>query len=138
MTILKVIPINMITTPNFWSATKDSFWVVTAATAIDLWGQITVVDALGPRPYVPANGSVLQAVFQRGDYIGNINNQNLTVTKTCILDSNFRAMAKISLTADEATNIISGTIVFTLTEGTLVNKWTQNWSCKKLNTSAGF
>lgn len=135
---IKIIPINMISSPNSWVATKDTFWTVTDAMAIDLWGQLVTVDAIGTRPYIPALGAGLQAVFQRGDYIGSINNQNLTVTKAAAIDPNFRAMVKIALTAPDATNVISGTIVFTLTEGSVVHKWAQGWSVKKLNTSAGF
>jgi len=134
---IKVMPINMISSPNSWTTTKDTFWIVTDATSVDLWGQIVTVDTLGTRPYVPALGSSLQAVFQRGDYLGSISNQNLTVTKTAIMDTNFRAMVKISLTATDSTNVISGTIVFTLIEGPVTHKWTQPWSIKKLNTGAG-
>lgn len=134
---IKVVPIEMILAPNSWKVSTDK-WTVTAGLADDLWGQITISDALGVRPYVPALGSTLQAVFQRGDYIGSITNQHLTVTKVALMDTNFRSLVKIALTADEATNIISGTVVFTLTEGTSVEKWTQNWAVKKLNTTAGF
>lgn len=134
---IKVIPIEMIKTPNYWKPSTLK-WEVTGGIADDLWGQIVISDALGTRPYVPAAGSVLQAVFQRGDYIGSITNQNLTVIKVCQLDTDFRSLVKIALTAAEATQIISGTVVFTLTEGAIVEKWTQNWCIKKLNTSAGF
>ena len=140
---LKIIPINMYAAPNAWAPTKDTFWTVTDATAIDLWGQIVTVDPHEHwhntlRPYVPAVGSSLVALFQRGDYIGSLTNLNLTVTKVATMDSNFRAMIKISISSADATNITSGTIVLTLTEGTVVNKWAQNWAIKKLNTSAGF
>jgi len=136
--ILQVVPINMISVPNFWSISKDKFWQVTGGQAVDLWGMLTVVDSLGTRPYVPALGSSLQMLFQRGDYIGTVNNLNLSVTKTGAMDSNFRALVKFSLVAQEATNVTSGTVVFTLTEGVVVNKWGQNWGLKKLNTTAGF
>jgi hypothetical protein len=135
---LKAIPINMVAAPNSWAPTKETFWVVTDAMATDLWGQLIIVDSMGSRPYVPKIGSGLQAVFQRGDYIGNVTSQNLTVTKAGVLDADFRAIFKLPLTAQDATNIISGTIVFTLTEGAVVQKWSQNWAVKKLNTSAGF
>jgi hypothetical protein len=128
----------MILPPNNWAPTKDTFWPVTANQAIDLWGILQINDAIGLRPYVPASGASLSAVFQRGDFIGSVTSQNLTVTKTASLDPNFRALAKISLTAAEASNVTSGTIVFTLTEGTAVQQWTANWSIKKLNCSAGF
>lgn len=138
MMLLKLIPVNVISAPNFWSATKESFWTVTANQPNDLWGLLTIVDSLGSRAYVPALGSTLQILFQRGDYIGSITNQNLSVTKTAAMDTNNRALMKIGLIAQEATNIISGTAVFTLTEGAVVQKWTQNWAIKKINTSAGF
>ena len=135
---IKVQPINMITPPNAWANSKDNFWVVTDAVAIDLWGILTISDAMGSRPYVPAAGASLQATWMRGDYIGSITNQQLTVNKVASFDTNFRALVKISLIAQEATNVISGTIMFTLTEGSIINKWNQSWACKKLNTGAGF
>lgn len=135
--VLKVVPINMITPPNFWSATKETYWPITANQAVNLWGELTIIDSMGTRPYVPALGAVLQALFQRGDFIGSISNQNLSVTKTALLDPNFRALFQLQVAAAEATNIISGTVVFTLTEGLNVQKWTQNWAVKKFNTSAG-
>jgi hypothetical protein len=135
---LKVIPVNMVAAPNSWAPTKDTFWSVTDAIAVDLWGLLTISDTLGIRPYVPIAGSVLSAVFQRGDYIGSTNSQNLTVNKTAVMNSDFRSLVKIPITSDEATKIISGTVVFTLAEGSSVKKWGQNWSVKKLNTSAGF
>ena len=128
----------MISAPNFWSATKESFWTVTANQPNDLWGLLTIVDSLGTRPYVPILGSTLQILFQRGDYIGSVTNQALSVTKTATMDTNNRALMKIGLVAAEATNVISGTAVFTLTEGAVVQKWNQNWFLKKINTSAGF
>ena len=136
--ILQVVPINMIAAPNFWSTSKDKFWQVTGGQAVDLWGMLTVVDSLGTRPYVPAPGSNLQILFQRGDYIGTVNNLQLSVTKTAAMDANFRAIVKFSLVSQEATNVTSGTVVFTLTEGVVVNKWAQNWAIRKLNVSAGF
>jgi len=136
--MIKVSPVNMITPPNAWAKSSDNFWTITSAIAVDIWGIITISDTLGNRPYVPSVGSSLQASFQRGDYIGSTTNMNISVTKTAVLDANFRALMKISLVSAEATNIISGTVVFTLTEGAVVKKWAQNWAIKKLNTSAGF
>lgn len=136
--LLKMIPINLITAPNFWSVSKETFWSITSGQATELWGLLTIVDSLGTRPYVPALGSSLQALFQRGDYIGSVSNQQLSVTKSAAMDVNFRAVMKFVIAAPEATNIVSGTAVFTLTEGATINKWGQNWSIKKINTSAGF
>jgi hypothetical protein len=127
----------MISPPNNWAPGAKS-WVVTANTAIELWGQLQVVDALGTRPYVAPLGSVLQVVFQRGDFIGSTTNKQLTVSKQAALNVDFRALFKINLTAAEATNVISGTAVFTLTSGSDIQTWTQNWFVQKLNTSAGF
>lgn len=134
---LKMIPINMVNSPNFWAPTKETYWVVVAGQAADLWGELVSVDALPLRPYVPAIGATLSVLFQRGD-LGTIQPQNLSVTKMAVLEPNLRALFKVVLIAAEATNVTSGTIVFTLTEGAVVNKWSQNWSCKKLNTSPGF
>lgn len=134
---LRVVPINMINSPNYWSPTKETYWPITANTAVNLWGELTIVDSLGTRPYVPALGAILQASFQRGDFIGSLTNQSLSVLKTALLDTNFRALFQLQLAATEATNIISGSVVFTLTEGTNVQTWSQHFMAKKFNVSAG-
>jgi hypothetical protein len=136
--MFKVVPINMVLAPNHWVPSKDAFWTVTGGQAIDLWGELVISDSLGDRPYVPASGASLTATFQRGDFIGSTTNKMLTVTKPCQLDTSFRALFKIQVSAQDATNIISGTVIFDLTEGGSSSRWTASWLVKKLNTSAGF
>ena len=137
--MMKVFPVNMISAPNFWAPTTETYWQVTAGIPVVLWGQLGIVDQLGTRPYVPAAGATLAALFQRGDFIGSITNQNLSVTKTATLDPNFRALINFSLSAADATNVMSGTVVFTLVEGgTTSQQWVQNWFTKKFNCTAGF
>jgi len=127
----------LVLAPNSWAPTGQSYWIITAGVACELAALLTIQDSLGTRPYTPASGATLQAVFQRGDSIGG-NTTTLTVTKTAAIDVNNRSLSKISISAADADKIISGTIVWTLTEGTAVNRWTQNWAVKKLNTTAGF
>lgn len=134
---LSLIPINVVSAPNYWAPLGVNYWEVTGGVSKDIWGSLQVEDTLGTRPYIPISGAQLQAVFQRGDHIGG-NTTTLTVTKIAALDTSNRSLAKIALTAQDATSIISGTIVFTLTEGSIQYKWVQNWAVKKLNTSAGF
>lgn len=143
--MLAVSPINMISPPNFWAPLGSIFWTVTGGVAQDVWGVLQITDSLGTRPYIPAAGATLQAVFQRGDLIGvspkglppTTTPNSLTVSKTAILEAQNRSLIRIPLTMQDSTNIISGTIVFTLTEGASVNKWVMNWAVKKLNTTAG-
>lgn len=143
--MLLVSPINVISAPNSWAPLSVSYWTVTGGIAKDIWGLLQIKDELGTRPYIAATGATMQAVFQRGDLIGvaatgsppTMTPNAYTVTKTIAFDSQNRALVKIPLTAQDATNIISGTVVFTLTEGATVNKWVMNWGVKKLNTTAG-
>lgn len=143
---LILTPIEMLQAPNLWSPTGNTFWQVVGGVAVDLWGVLQVIDNLGTRPYTPSVGATLQAVFQRGDLVGvpflglpsTQTPNTYTVTKTCTFDTNNRSLIKMGITAQEATNITSGTIVFTLTQGSAVEKWAQNWAVQKLNTTAGF
>ena len=135
--MLTLTPINLVQAPNHWMPLGTIHWTVTANVATSLWGLLQIQDSMGQRPYIPASGSTMTAVFQRGDMIGGGGNVQ-TTTKTAILNTNFRAIAEFQLTSQDATNITSGTVVFTLFEGGTEIKWAQNWACKKLNTTAGF
>lgn len=143
--MLIVTPLNVIQAPNSWAPLGVSYWTVTGSVAADLWGLLQIDDSLGRRPYIAAAGASMQAVFQRGDLIGvspagippTTTPNQYTVTKNIVFDSQNRALIKIPLTSQDAANVISGTVVFTLTEGATVNKWVANWAVKKLNTTAG-
>ena len=134
--MISLIPIQIAQAPNVWTPLQNKFWTVTANMTSTLQGFLQTDDPYGKRPYVPALGATLQAVFQRGDNIGG-NTTTLTVTKLATFDVNFRSLATFTLTAQDATNVISGTVLFTLTEGSSIQQWSQNWAVKKLNTSAG-
>ena len=160
--MLKFVPINMISPPNYWTylgspaatpgnnfaggflgvpfsygPVPDSFWTITGGQATTIWGMITLSDTMGNRPYIPATGASLTALFQRADYGGSLTNQHLSVTKICNLSLSFGAMFSMSLTANEATNITAGTVVFTLTEGTNTQVINQHWAVKKLVIAPG-
>ena len=172
MTNLALLPIQLISAPNVYCALNTTYWPITGGVAIVLAGLLQQTDTLGTRPYVPAVGATLMAVFQRGDGIGQVPNppsgfpfnispgqpmgpgyplypppaQNglqpspsnqQTVVRQATLDTNFRALATVALTQQDNSAVISGTILFTLTEGTTVNQWSQAWSAKKINTAPG-
>lgn len=146
--MFQIVPINMITTPNFYTVSKDSFWTVTANVATTLWAQLQVSDDLGVRPYTPANGATLQVIFPRGDNIG-YNTQvtlgvpasvppTITVTKNAAVDNTNGSLFQIGLSNTDATNIISGSIFISFAESGKTYKWNQNFFVKKLNTGNGF
>lgn len=137
MTKWKASPITMISPPNNYLRGEKA-WTVTGGQAVDLWGILEVVDSMGVRPFVLVPGGSIQVTFPRGDFIGSPVSKELTVLKVASLDSNFRALFKISLTAAEATNIISGTVMFKAIEGLVTEIWSQNWFVKKINVGAGF
>lgn len=134
--MLNLQPISLVTPPNYWTPIPDKFWTITGSMAYSMQGLLQVNDPFGTRPYVPASGAVLTAVFQRGDHLYG-QSATLTVTKNAALDANFRSLATFTLTTQDTTNIISGTVQFTLTEGAAVQQWVQNFAVKVVNTFAG-
>lgn len=138
--MITIKPIEMVSAPNFWAPSGKDYWTVTANVPVTLHGVLEITDSLGTRPYTPVAGATLSALFQRGDQIGHVtpNQSPQSITKAAALDANSRSLVSIALTAQDATTIVGGTIVFTLTETGVSKRWTQNWAIKKLNTTPGF
>lgn len=141
-----IAPISMISSPNNYTVLKDARWSIVSPNAQDLWGQLQVSDALGLRRYVPASGSTLSVVFQRGDLVSTsstirydrLDTTTRSVTKNATLDSNDRSLIKIAMNTADIQGVMSGTVKFTLTEGAVVTTWVQNWALMKSLTDPGF
>jgi hypothetical protein len=136
------VPIKMISSPNEYANLNDNQWVVTQGAAATLWFQLYVQDELGTRRYIVPSGGTIQVVFPRADSsaqantTGNVVVTSQSVTKAVTLDVSDRSMGNFAISAADADKIISGTVKFSLTVGSVVNAWLQNWAVKKVTAQA--
>lgn len=140
----KVLPLDMINAPNYWSPSADGVFALGDVNAQTVWFQLRISDALGERRYMPAIGSGLQIIFQRADNfsVGQLNpnvvsQQTLTITKQGVAQSQDASLFSIALTAADAGQIRSGTLKVILTEGGVQNTWVQNWAVVRKMTAPG-
>jgi hypothetical protein len=137
-------PIEMIQDPNYYSIIEDNQWVITSNNAVDLWGRLIMSDSLGDRPYITNTMDQLKVEFLRSDkFATNVNkltNTPQTIEKVCTPSTVNRSLFKISLTATDAKNILSGSIRFNLliASSSKTYTWVFNYAIKKELTDAGF
>jgi hypothetical protein len=131
-------PVDVISAPNFFSPLSDNRWVITGQNAVTLWGILQIQDNLGVRRYIPATGSTLQAVFMRKDAVNltqtyplQVTNTTQNVTINAALNASDRSLFSLTLTAQDAANVVSGSVKFTLTESSIANTWVQDWLLQK-------
>lgn len=139
----KVIPIDMISAPNYWAPLAEKMWTITSPNAQVLWFSLCVDDALGLRPYSPAAGATIVATFQRSDLIsvgtrGTLVNTVQNVTKNGTFNAQARNICSLSLTPLDAAAVASGSIKLDFTESGVTTTWLQNWAIKKLLTDPGY
>lgn len=141
-----IVPLDMALAPNIWAPTRDGAWTLTGPNAQTIWGLLEIIDALGPRRYLPATGSSLTVQFLRADLIasnqGLLGNTPQSVTKPGIPFSGSGvtdgSLFSFVLSSTDVTAILGGTAQFTLTEGASVTTWMQNFAIRKLQTDPGF
>jgi hypothetical protein len=139
----KAVPLDVISAPNFYSPLSGGRWELTGDNAVTIWFQLMIEDSLGSRRYIAASGSGMQLVFKRSDLVslGNLNKLTQTprnVTKTATKNSNDASLYSCNLAQSDVQGIVSGAIQFTLTEGSTVTTWLQDFAVRKTLTSAGF
>jgi len=142
MAEFKAIPLDMISAPNTYAPLAAGLWDVISPNAQSLWFQLQIVDSLGARGYFAATGATLTATFRRMDLLssvnGSINQTNRDVVKTITFNAQNKSLAQISMTQADIQNIVSGGILFTLTESGNTTRWIQDWMVKKKLTDPGF
>ncbi len=137
---MQVSPIEIITSPNYYSYLKDSQWVVGDGIAATLAGQIWIVDALGSRPYFLPSTANLKVTFLRAD-TPQVVTAAQSIMKTVVPDSLERSIFTFALTTQDAKLVISGSVIFELTDTNLSNinqSWVQNYGVLKKMIGPGF
>jgi hypothetical protein len=144
MATYKIIPLEMISAPNYFSALPNNRWTVTGGNPATLWFQLQISDNLGDRRYIPAVGATLEVTFQRSDsvsmgfntsYPTQLSTTPQSIIKPATFNASDRSLGSFVLTPVDASNIVSGSLLFKFTESGVVNQWVQNWSIyKKLVT----
>jgi len=135
----------MITAPNFYSELPDDRWEIIDPNTQTLWLQLNVDDSLGLRRYVPASGSSISVIFQRADAfalsgvkLNRLQSETRTITKTATANADDRSLWSISMTAQDVSGVVSGTVKFSITESAVTQVWLQNYFVKKNLTDPGF
>ena len=146
--MFKAIPIEVLSSHNYYSPLPNGAWVITDPNQTSLSFRLDIDDALGQRPYVASSGSLISVIFQRASAISLIQSptnsfsiqqeESQTVTKTASMDTNNPSIWSFSLTSQDVSAILSGTVKFTLTESSSSTTWLQNWAIQKELTSKGF
>lgn len=139
--LFKILPVEIIQSPNYYSILPDGAWNVYDETSTVLGLLLQVSDSLGSRPYIVSSGDTLQAEFPRSDSLaiqsgtrGTVNSTSRAVIKTCDVDSNNKSLFTISLTSVDISNIISGSMKFTFKYGTVTRTWLESYIViKKIN-----
>jgi hypothetical protein len=138
----KAVPIDMISAPNFYAEFGDGMWVIAGTSAVTLWLQLNIVDALGERRFITGNSAVLQAIFQRSDLFAQQNNQLTqtprSLTKTATAHAQDKSLFSIALTSQDVQTIVGGSIKFTLTDTSINDTWIQDWIVQKKLIDPGF
>lgn len=134
----KVVPINMITSPNDYGNLPNGQWVILSNAAATLWFQLNKVDIIGERRYIPQAGSTMQVIFPRADTYsqpatGNITVTQNTITKTASPLVQDNSIFSFAITGQDASNIVSGSVKFNLTIAGVSYNWIQNYVVKKLS-----
>lgn len=137
----KSVPIYVVAAPNDFTTLKDNTWVVTAGKADTLWLQLRKVDVLGERRFIIPTGATLQVIFPRAESVqhttpGVINVTSQSIVKTATPHAEDRSMFSFNITSQEASSIIGGSVKFTLTVGSVVSTWLQNYTVRKQSADA--
>lgn len=131
---VKVSAVNMVSEPNYFFLQPN--WSIVGGNATTLWLQLQISDELGTRRYVPQAGATLQVQFPRARSTSNLE-VSQTISKAGAVNTDDRSLWKITLTSSDTQGIISGTVKFTLTEGSSSQTFVQNYFIKRTLTGAG-
>ena len=143
MATFKVIPIDMISSPNYWAPLSEARWAITDPNAVTLNFQLEITDSLGERRYMLGSGGTLTAIFQRADAYSTIQPGSLvqtsqTISISCVVNSGDRSLFALPMTQQQVQGVISGTIKFSMVESGVTTVWNQSYLLVKKLTGPGF
>lgn len=144
MANFKVVPLEVISAPNYYSVLKNNRWDITNPNQQVLWFQLQIIDNLGARHYIPATGSTLEATFMRADKLtagpraSQLTYTAQSVVKSCVANASDKSLYSISMTSQDVQNIVSGSVKFRLVESGIETVWLFDWGVSKKLTDAGF
>jgi len=137
----KIQPIEIIQAPNYYSILPDNQWILYDESSASLSFMLKIEDSLGERPYLVSNSDTLTSEFPRSDSLaiqsgtrGTISATSRSVTKTCNMDTDNKSLFTMNLSSTDISNIISGSVKFTLQYGSTTRTWLENYIIiKKIN-----
>ena len=137
---ITVQPIQLYCSPNdFAPFPAGQPWEVTPKSAISLSFQFSTTDTLGTRRYLVPAGRTVSVKFMRAKVmkLGQPDTaQTFSVPATPMTED--RSIWTINLTADQASMVASGTVVFEIYQGaTLVQTIQKNYMVKKIAIGPG-
>lgn len=143
MANFKVVPLEVVSAPNYYSMLPNKRWDIINPNAQTLWFQLNIVDNLGERRYIPATGSTLEATFKRSDIMvagpraNQFTNTSQSVVKVCTANASDKSLYSISMTTQDIQAIVGGSVQFKLTESGVSTTWLFDWGVYKKLTDAG-
>jgi hypothetical protein len=145
MATFKVVPIDMISAPNYWAPLTEARWTITDPNAVTLSLQLEISDSLGERRYILATGGTLTAIFQRADAYSSSNSPagslvqtSQTISISCVVNANDRSLFTLPMTQQQVQGVVSGTVKFSMVESGVTTIWNQNYLLVKKLTGPGF
>lgn len=146
--MLTAAPIQLINSPNFFSQLVQ--WEIVGGNSASLCFQIQINDNLPTRRWMPALGASIAVKFMRARQalqLGTLNNPgnvpnpalplDQSVTKTAVQDPNDRSLWTIALSATDTQAITSGTVQFTITEGSNTTTFQVPYMIKRIMNGSG-
>ena len=139
--MLTAAPIQMISAPNFFSQLVE--WQIIGGNSANIWFQLQVSDAIGTRRWIPAPGASVSVEFLRARTlqvqggVSSIPPTSQTFTKPATQLPDDRSMWSVNLLPADTSKIVSGSVVFVITEGANVTTFIVPYMIKRTLTSPG-
>lgn len=137
---ITIQPIQLYCSPNdFAPYPSGQPWEVTAKTATTLSFQFQTTDTMGTRRYLVPAGRTVTVKFMRAKVmkLGQLDTAQ-TFSVAAVPMTEDRSIWTINLTADQASQVVSGTVVFEIYQGpTLVQTIQKAYAVKKISLGTG-
>lgn len=113
-------------------------WDISSGSPVTLYFVLTKTDGLGTRRFIIDNSTTVNVLFLRSRPAKSGETAK-TISKTALaVSANDKSLFQINLSADDATNILSGSVQLAVTIGGAQNKSSVPYVVKKSISSPGF